>query len=123
MTFKYTYSAPENKEVQEIRKKYLPQEENKLELMRKLDYQIRMAGTMESLIIGVIGFCLFGLGICMSCQIIGGGIVFGVILFLLGVAGMLPAYPTYKKVHQKAKDALAPKILQLADEINGKNQD
>ena len=29
--FSYTYSAPENQEVLNIRKKYLPQEESKLE--------------------------------------------------------------------------------------------
>ena len=30
-TFSYRYSAKENKEVQEIRRKYLPREESKLE--------------------------------------------------------------------------------------------
>ena len=30
-TFSYEYSAKENKEIQEIRKKYLPQSESKLE--------------------------------------------------------------------------------------------
>lgn len=36
-TFTYKYSAKENKEVQEIRKKYLPQSESKLDELKRLD--------------------------------------------------------------------------------------
>ena len=36
-TFRYTYSAKEQSEVEAIRKKYLPPEENKMEQLRKLD--------------------------------------------------------------------------------------
>lgn len=36
-TFHYTYSARQQKEIENIRKKYLPREENKMELLRRLD--------------------------------------------------------------------------------------
>lgn len=36
-TFTYSYSAKRNSEVLEIRKKYLPQEESKLEELKRLD--------------------------------------------------------------------------------------
>ena len=35
-SFEYTYSAQQQKEVEEIRKKYLPQEETKMEKLRRL---------------------------------------------------------------------------------------
>ena len=35
-TFQYTYSAKEQSEVEQIRKKYLPPEEDKMEQLRKL---------------------------------------------------------------------------------------
>lgn len=48
-TFSYKYSAVENKEIQEIRKKYLPQSESKLEELKRLDMQVQNAGMAESL--------------------------------------------------------------------------
>ena len=36
-TFHYTYSAKQQEEVQRIRKKYLPPEEDKMEQLRRLD--------------------------------------------------------------------------------------
>jgi len=47
ITFIYSYSAKENKEVQEIRKKYLPQEESKLDELRRLDSAVQTSGMME----------------------------------------------------------------------------
>ena len=35
--FEYTYSAKQQEEVEAIRKKYLPKEEDKMETLRKLD--------------------------------------------------------------------------------------
>ena len=35
-SFEYTYSAQQQKEVEAIRKKYLPQEETKMEQLRRL---------------------------------------------------------------------------------------
>ena len=57
-TFIYSYSAKENKEVQEIRKKYLPQEESKLDELRRLDSAVQTSGMMESLCAGIGGALL-----------------------------------------------------------------
>ena len=35
--FQYTYSAKRQEEIQNIRKKYLPEEEDKMERLRRLD--------------------------------------------------------------------------------------
>ena len=53
-TFSYTYSAPENQEVLNIRKKYLPREETKLEELKRLDRTVQNSGVMEALIVGVV---------------------------------------------------------------------
>ena len=45
-TFQYTYSAPENQEVLNIRKKYLPREETKMEELMRLDHQVQSSGVM-----------------------------------------------------------------------------
>ena len=42
-TFSYNYSATKNKEVESIRRKYMPHEESKLERLKKLDLCVQMA--------------------------------------------------------------------------------
>ena len=122
MTFHYTYSAPVNKEVEQIRKKYLPQEVDKLSELKKLDTKVQMAGTAESLVVGIVGCLIFGVAMCMGLGAIGGTMTLAVIIGIVGVAIMLPAYPIYRKAARKAKEEYTPRILQLADEIQ-KNQD
>ena len=119
-TFIYKYSAKENKEVQEIRKKYLPREESKFEELKRLDYTVQNSGMMESLCAGIGGALVFGLGMCLAMQIIGSGIILialGVLLGIIGMGGMLVAYPVYRKVFDKTKQKLAPRILELTAEL------
>ena len=123
-TFIYRYSAKENTEVQEIRKKYLPREESKFEELKRLDYTVQNSGMMESLCAGIGGALVFGLGMCLAMQIIGSGIILialGVLLGIIGMGGMLVAYPVYRKVFDKTKQKLVPRILELTTELSGEN--
>ena len=47
-TFNYTYSAKQQREIESIREKYLPQEESKLEQLRRLDRKAAKKGTVVS---------------------------------------------------------------------------
>ena len=119
-TFIYKYSAKENKEVQEIRRKYLPREESKFEELKRLDYTVQTSGIMESLCAGIGGALVFGLGLCLAMQVIGSGIfliALGVLLGIIGMGGMFAAYPVYRKVFDKTKQQLAPRILELTEEL------
>ena len=58
-SFSYTYSAPENQEVLSIRKKYLPQEESKLDELKRLDHLVQTSGVLESLCAGIGGVFLW----------------------------------------------------------------
>ena len=120
-TFSYTYSAKENQEVLSIRKKYMPQEETKLEELKRLDGLVRSSGVMESLIIGIGGALIFGLGMCLAMEVIGNAVWLGVILGLVGIAGMLAAFPVYRKYFEKAKSQHTPRILELTDELSSQN--
>lgn len=121
ITFSYNYSAKQNKEIEEIRQKYLPKTESKFEELRRLDLCVQSAGIPESLCAGVGGFLLFGLGICLAVQIIGGGLlltVLGVLLGIIGSAGMLIAYPLHTKIFNSTKAKFAPRILELTEELS-----
>ena len=118
-TFSYTYSATCNQEVLNIRKKYLPREETKLEELKRLDSLVQNSGVTQSLCAGIGGCLVFGLGLCLSMEVIGQMIWLGVILGLVGAVGMLAAYPVYRKFFNKAKAQHTPRILELATELNG----
>ena len=118
-TFSYTYSAKDNQEVLNIRKKYLPQEESKLEELKRLDNLVQSSGVTEALCAGIGGTLIFGLGMCLAMEVIGHMIWLGVILGLIGIAGMLFAYPVYRTFFAKAKQQYAPRILQLTEELSG----
>lgn len=117
--FSYTYSAKENQEVLNIRKKYLPREESKLEELKRLDNLVQASGVMEALIVGIGGALVFGLGMCLSMKIIGNAMWLGILLGLIGAVGMVAAYPVYRKFFAKAKNEHTPRILELTAELTG----
>ena len=117
--FSYTYSATCNQEVLNIRKKYLPKEETKLDELKRLDSLVQNSGVTESLCAGIGGCLVFGLGLCLAMKVIGQMIWLGVILGLVGAVGMLAAFPVYRKYFNKAKVQHTPRILELAAELSG----
>lgn len=121
-TFSYQYSAKENAEVQAIRKKYLPKSESKLEELKRLDGVVQASGMIESLCAGIGGLLIFGLGMCLAMQVIGSGLVMmviGILIGIVGMAGMLVAYPLYRKVFKRTKEKYTPRILELTAELTG----
>lgn len=121
-TFTYKYSAKENKEVQEIRRKYLPQSESKLEELKRLDEVVQGSGRVESLCSGIGGLLVFGLGMCLTMQVIGSGtwmIVLGILVGIVGIIGIAAAYPIYRKIFRRTKEKYAPRILELTEELSG----
>ena len=116
-TFSYNYSAARNKEVESIRKKYMPHEENKLERLKKLDLRVQMAGTIESLCFGIVGALVFGLGMCFFLDVFAGAAWLTALLMVLGAVIMIPAYPIYRRIARKTKTELTPEILRLSEEI------
>ena len=117
--FSYTYSAEENQEVLNIRKKYLPQEETKLEELKRLDSLVQNSGMMQALIVGVSGGLVFGLGLCLAMKIIGDAMWLGIVLGVIGAVGMMFAYPVNRRFYNKAKAQHTPRILELAAELTG----
>lgn len=118
-SFSYTYSAKENQEVLNIRKKYLPQEESKLEELKRLDSLVQSSGVMEALIVGIGGSLIFGLGLCFAMKVIGNAVWLGILLGLAGTVGMIFAYPVYRRIYQKNKQEYTPRILELTEELAG----
>ena len=116
-TFSFTYSAKEQEEVKRIRQKYVPGEEDKMEQLRRLDKSVTQKGTMLSIIIGIAGALLLGVG--MSCTMVwkGGLFIPGIIIGILGIGIIAVAYPIYNYVTRKERQKIAPEILRLTEEL------
>ncbi len=118
-SFEYTYSSKRQREIENIRKKYLPKEEDKMETLRRLDRSADRPGTIWSLVIGIIGTLIIGAG--MSCAMVGGTTVLfvvGIIVGIIGIAILSVAYPVYRIVTKKQREKIAEQILALTEELS-----
>lgn len=115
--FTYNYSAARNKEIESIRKKYMPHEESKLETLKRLDNRVQSAGMLVGLCLGLGGALLFGVGMCFGLGALVGAAWLKYLFGAVGVAVMIPAYPVYKRIAKKVKAELTPEILRLSEEL------
>jgi len=115
--FQYTYSAKEQAEIKNIRSKYIPKEENKMEQLRRLDASASKKATTYAIIVGVIGALILGTG--MSCCMVWTDMLLipGIVIGVIGMAVVAVAYPLYNRVLKKERDRIAPEILRLTDEL------
>lgn len=116
-SFNYTYSAPEQQEVKKIRERYLPKEESKLDQLRRLDESVTKKGMAVSLVTGILSSLILGIGMC--CCMVWGSWLFapGIVIGIVGIAGVSMAYPMYTKVTKRERERIAPEILRLTDEL------
>ena len=120
--FHFTYSAAQQQEVENIRKKYLPKEEDKMEQLRKLHAIPTQKAQAASLAVGIIGTLIMGTGMSLTMTDIGAALgslamVLGVAVGLLGIVLVALAYPLYNRVLKKQRAKIAPEILRLSDEL------
>ena len=122
-TFNYTYSASQQEEIKNIRKKYLPPEEDKMAKLRKLHHSATQKAQVWALVLGIVGALVMGTGMSLVMTDMGrhfgmsNALIPGVVI---GVLGMLPvalAYPAYNHVLKKERERIAPEILHLTDEL------
>lgn len=115
--FEYTYSPAQQAEIKEIREKYLPKEEDKMEQLRKLDKSATAKGTKLSIIIGTVSSLIMGTG--MSCCMVWSDtlLIPGIIIGIVGMLGVAAAYPLYLHITKKERERIAPEILRLSEEL------
>lgn len=116
-SFHYTYSSAQQQEIRNIRKKYLPPEEDKMAQLRRLDQSVAQKGTTASLIVGILGALLLGIGMCCCMVWAGNWFIPGIIIGLAGIALVCCAWPLYVRVTEKERKRIAPEILRLTDEL------
>lgn len=121
-TFKMTYSAKKQEEIERIRSKYVDSSDDKLKSLKELDEIPERKARTVSLAVGIIGILLFGLGMSIALSELGnafGGydVLAGVAVGAVGLVLMTAAYPIYHKRLKAERKKIAPEVLKLADEL------
>lgn len=121
-SFEYTYSAEQQKEIEAIRKKYLPKEEDKMEQLRKLHAIPTQKAKTAAIAIGVVGALIMGTGMSLVMTELGAilepfAMAVGIATGLVGMVLVALAYPVYNRVLNKQRARIAPEILRLSDEL------
>ena len=121
-SFEYTYSAQRQQEVEEIRKQYLPKEEDKMAELRRLHAIPTQKAQAASLADGIIGALLLGTGMSLCMTELGAALgnfarVLGVAVGILGMVMVAMAYPIHNRVLTTERERIAPEILRLSDEL------
>ena len=88
-----------------------------MEQLRRLDQSVTKPGTVVSLIVGIISTLIMGAG--MSCTMVWAETMFipGIIIGVIGMIGIICAYPVYSGITKKQREKLAPEIIRLTDEL------
>ena len=104
-----------------IAKDYAPKESSKIVALKKLDHKAKLPATIFTYSFGIISALVFGTGMCLAMQVIGSGLagmVLGIIVGIVGLAGCGVNYPIYKKMLEKSKAKYAYEIVELARQIS-----
>lgn len=120
--FSFTYSAEQQKEIEAIRKKYLPKEADKMQQLRKLHAIPTQKAQAWAIAVGVIGALIMGTGMSLAMTDIGAALgslamVLGILVGIAGIVLVALAYPLYNQVLKKERHKIAPEILRLSDEL------
>ena len=121
-SFEYTYSPQRQKEVEEIRKAYLPREEDKMDQLRRLHAIPTQKAQAAAIALGVIGALITGTGMSLCMTDIGAALgsfamVVGILVGIVGIVLVALAYPIYTRILQKNRRRIALEILRLSDEL------
>lgn len=125
-SFKMTYCAQQQEEIDRIRKKYAPKEEDKMAQLRALDASVGKKAMAWALSVGIIGALLLGIGMSLLMTDFGNVLgasseltaVIAVAVGLVGIALIAAAYPVHRRTVRKERQKIAPTILRLTEELS-----
>lgn len=107
---------------EQLANEYAPKDTSKVVALRKLDAKAKLPATVFTYTLGVIASLILGVGMFLSMKVIGSGttamFVLGIILGVIGIAGVSVNYPIYKMLLAKGKQKYAFEIMELAKEIS-----
>ena len=109
---------------EQIANEYAPKDTSEVIALRKLDRKAKLPATVFTYTAGIVSALIFGTGMCLAMGQIGSGttgsFVLGIVIGVLGMAGMGVNYPIYRHLLENGKKKYAFEIMELAKEISEK---
>ena len=109
---------------EQLANEYAPKDTSKVVALRKLDAKAKRPAMIFTYSTGIISALVLGVGMCLAMGQIGSGstgsFVLGILIGVIGMAGMGINYPLYRRLLANGKKKYAFDILELAKEISEK---
>ncbi len=106
---------------EKIAGEYAPKQASKIVALKKLDRLARRNAEIFAFTFGIVFALVLGLGMSFAMGVLGDGSItymaVGIVIGLLGIAGVSVNYPIYKKLLQNDKKKYGNDIIKLAQEI------
>lgn len=104
---------------EQLANEYAPKDASKIIALKKLDRKAKLPATICTYSLGIIASLIAGLGMCLSMNVIGNGkFILGIVIGIIGFAGIAMNYPLYLKLLKINKQKYAFEIVELAKEIS-----
>ena len=105
-----------------IANEYAVKDTRKVVQLRKLDAKAKRPALIFAYTFGIIAALIFGIGMCLSMNVIGSGTTtmtaVGIVIGVVGLVLVSVNYPIYKKMLENGKKKYAADIIRLAKEIS-----
>ena len=106
---------------EKIASEYAPKETRKVVALKKLDNRAKRPANIFAYTFGTVMALAIGVSMCLVMNVIGDGsttmMVLGVIVGIIGIAGVSINYPIYKKILENSKAKYSADIIALAKQI------
>ncbi|MGN1124248.1 MAG: dihydropteridine reductase [Eubacterium sp.] len=107
---------------QSLANEYAPKDTSKVVALKKLDKKAKAPANIFAYTFGCFTALVFGLGMCLTMNVIGTGskafVILGIIIGIIGFIGMGVNYSIYKRKLEAGKKKYAFEIMELAREIS-----
>ena len=105
---------------------YAPKDTSRVVALKKLDRKAKLPSDIFAYSFGIAAALVLGVGMCLSMEVIGAQVaalkLLGIVLGLVGLAGMGVNYLIYRHLREKGKRKYAFEIMELAKAIAEENQ-
>ena len=105
-----------------VANQYAPKQDSKVKALKRLDAKAKQPSLIFALTFGIIASLVLGTAMSLCMGVIGPNnvtsMLVGILVGLIGIAGMCVNYPIYKKMLTKSKNKYAADIIALAKEIS-----
>ena len=103
-----------------IAKDYAPKESSKIAALKKLDNKAKLPATIFTYSLGIVSSLVFGTGMCLAMNIIGGTtpfMIIGVCVGLVGIAMVSSNYAIYHKILSNRKNKYSSQIIEKSNQL------